>query len=615
MEDKDKTNKQFSKELKQLRQRIAELEKFEAKYKRAEEALQSAYDELKEREKLYRTLVDNIDLGISLIDADHTIVIASAAEGKHFKRPISDFIGKKCFREFEKRETVCPHCPGVRAMATGQPAAVETEGIRDNSSRYNVRIQAFPVFGDDGRATGFIEIYENITERLQTQKVLQESELQYRTTLNSMGDAIHVIDTDFRFMLFNDAFKQWNEALGLETDVIGRTVFEIFPFLTDNVRDEYRRVFDTGEILMTEENTTIHGREFVTETRKIPIYEGGKVTRVVTVVRDITDRKQAEEALRGNAEQYRIITNTTMDGFVKLDLEGRILDLNETYCQMLAYSKEELLKMTIMDIEAKETPEKVKKHLKEIIEAGSDRFESRLRRKDGYIIDVEISLTLLRQLGHILVFARDITDRKQAEEALRRSYDQLRETFIATVNALASTVEMKDPYTAGHQRWVTRLACAIAKEMNLSEEQIEGIRMAGLIHDIGKINIPAEILTKPGHLSEIQYNMVKIHPQVGCDILKEIKFPWPVAEIVQQHHERMDGSGYPQGFSGTEILLEARILAVADVVEAMASHRPYRAAHGVERALDEISRNKGTLYDPDVVDVCLKLFEQGFRFD
>ena len=205
--------------------------------------------------------------------------------------------------------------------------------------------------------------------------------------------------------------------------------------------------------------------------------------------------------------------------------------------------------------------------------------------------------------------------RKQAEEALQRSYDQLRETFIATVNALASTVEMKDPYTAGHQRWVTRLACAIAKEMNLSEEQIEGIRMAGLIHDIGKINIPAEILTKPGHLSEIQYNMVKIHPQVGCDILKEIKFPWPVAEIVLQHHERMDGSGYPQGFSGTEILLEARILAVADVVEAMASYRPYRAAHGIEKALDEISRNKGTLYDPDVVDVCLKLFEQGFRFD
>jgi putative nucleotidyltransferase with HDIG domain len=207
------------------------------------------------------------------------------------------------------------------------------------------------------------------------------------------------------------------------------------------------------------------------------------------------------------------------------------------------------------------------------------------------------------------------TEHKRAKDELQRSYNQLRETFIATVNALASTVEMKDPYTAGHQQWVTRLACAIAREMGLSEEQIEGIRMAGLIHDIGKINIPAEILSKPGQLSEIQYNMVKIHPQVGCDILREIKFPWPVAQIVLQHHERMDGSGYPQGLSGDEIILEARILAVADTVEAMSSHRPYRAAHSIERALEEISRESGTLYDPDVVDVCLRLFEKGFQFD
>jgi putative nucleotidyltransferase with HDIG domain len=151
--------------------------------------------------------------------------------------------------------------------------------------------------------------------------------------------------------------------------------------------------------------------------------------------------------------------------------------------------------------------------------------------------------------------------------------------------------------------------------MGLSEEQIEGIRMAGLIHDIGKINIPAEILTKPGHLSEIQYNMVKIHPQVGCDILREIKFPWPVAQIVLQHHERMDGSGYPHGLSGKEILVEARILAVANVVEAMISHRPYREAHDIKDALKEISQHKGVFYDPAVVDACLKLFsEKRFTF-
>jgi putative nucleotidyltransferase with HDIG domain/PAS domain S-box-containing protein len=219
------------------------------------------------------------------------------------------------------------------------------------------------------------------------------------------------------------------------------------------------------------------------------------------------------------------------------------------------------------------------------------------------------------EMRGVIEYVRNITDRKHAEEELERSYQQLRETFIETVNALASTVEMKDPYTAGHQRWATRLACAIAKEMGLSEEQIEGIRMAASIHDIGKINIPAEILSKPGQLSEIQYNMVKIHAQVGCDILREIKFPWPVAEIVLQHHERWDGSGYPERLSGEEIILEARILAVADTVEAMSSHRPYRVAHGIDSALEEISQNRGTLYDPAVVDACLTLFEKGFRFD
>ncbi|OGP94059.1 MAG: hypothetical protein A2Z19_04235 [Deltaproteobacteria bacterium RBG_16_54_18] len=217
--------------------------------------------------------------------------------------------------------------------------------------------------------------------------------------------------------------------------------------------------------------------------------------------------------------------------------------------------------------------------------------------------------------NRVVAIFSDITKRRQVEQDLKCSYRQLQETFISTVNALASTVEMKDPYTAGHQRWTTQLACAIAREMGLSSQQIEGIRMAGLIHDIGKINIPAEILSKPGRLSDVQYQMVKVHPQVGCDILREIKFPWPVAEIVLQHHERFDGSGYPEGLSGNAIIREARILAVADVVEAMASHRPYRVAHGIEQAIEEISENRGTLFDPDVVDACLTVFDKGFQFD
>jgi hypothetical protein len=211
---------------------------------------------------------------------------------------------------------------------------------------------------------------------------------------------------------------------------------------------------------------------------------------------------------------------------------------------------------------------------------------------------------------------QELDERKRVEKELQRKNDQLQETYIAIVNALASTIAMKDPYTAVHQRRVTRLACTIASNMELAKEQIEGLYMAGLIHDIGKMNVPTELLIKPGQLSEIEYEAVKIHPQSGYDIVRHIQFPWPVTQIVLQHHERMDGSGYPQGISGAEILLEARILAVADVVEAMASHRPYREAHGIEIALEEIAKNRGSLYDPDAVDACLKVFkEQGFALE
>jgi HD-GYP domain-containing protein (c-di-GMP phosphodiesterase class II) len=184
------------------------------------------------------------------------------------------------------------------------------------------------------------------------------------------------------------------------------------------------------------------------------------------------------------------------------------------------------------------------------------------------------------------------------------------------VHALADTVDARDPYTAGHQHRVSKIACAIAEEMNLSNETVAGIRMAGEIHDLGKMSIPAEVLMKPGRLLEVEFNYIKIHPQKGYDILKGMEFPWPVARIVLEHHERMDGSGYPNGLSGEDILPEARIVAIADVVEAMASHRPYRPALGIEVALEEIENNSGTLYDSDFASACLRLFrEKKFTFN
>lgn len=203
-----------------------------------------------------------------------------------------------------------------------------------------------------------------------------------------------------------------------------------------------------------------------------------------------------------------------------------------------------------------------------------------------------------------------IIERKLVEEELQHSLDNLRKTMEGTTQLAALMVETKDPYTSGHQRGVSKLGCTIAKEIGLSKEQIEGIRIAGIIHDLGKISVPAEILSRPGKITEIEFGLIKTHPQVGYDILKTIEFPWPVAQIVLQHHERMDGSGYPSGLSGKDILMEARILGVADVIEAISSHRPYRPALGIDKALEEILQNRGILYDPIVVDVCVKLFTE-----
>jgi HD-GYP domain-containing protein (c-di-GMP phosphodiesterase class II) len=204
----------------------------------------------------------------------------------------------------------------------------------------------------------------------------------------------------------------------------------------------------------------------------------------------------------------------------------------------------------------------------------------------------------------------DITDRKQAEEQLRKSLEQLRRAVQATIQVLVMAVEMKDPYTAGHQRRMTNMARTMATEMVLPPEKIEGLRMAGVIHDVGKITLPTEILSKPTKLSAIELSLIREHARLGYDILKDVDSPWPLAEIVYQHHERMDGSGYPRGLKGEDILIEARILAVADVVEAMASHRPYRAALGLNVALEEIEKNRGTLYDEAVVDTCLRIFRE-----
>lgn len=243
-----------------------------------------------------------------------------------------------------------------------------------------------------------------------------------------------------------------------------------------------------------------------------------------------------------------------------------------------------------------------------------------LRTPDGRCLPIEKNVSPIiddrgENMGNVLVF-RDISDRVHSEQALLEYVASLRRTLEATVQALAATSEKRDPYTAGHQQRVSALACAIAQRLGMDQERLDGLRVGGLLHDLGKIYIPAEILAKPATLTVNEFGLIKTHSEVGHEILMNIPFPWPVAEMVLQHHERLNGSGYPKGLTDGQITLEAKILSVADVVEAMSSHRPYRAALGMERALGEISENREKLYAPDVVDICLDLFaSQSFSFD
>jgi len=251
-----------------------------------------------------------------------------------------------------------------------------------------------------------------------------------------------------------------------------------------------------------------------------------------------------------------------------------------------------------------ETAEKVKG-----FEIGAVDFVTKPYQRDELLARVRTHLELNSLRNHL----EDLVDERTTE--LRKSEQDLRTSLLGSITTMASIVEMRDPYTAGHQRRVAELAVAIANELKLPEEQVEGVHLAGVVHDIGKIRVPAEILSKPGKLSVLEFGIIKEHSQSGYEILKNIDFPWPIAKIVLQHHERMDGSGYPQGLKGDQILLEARILAVADVVEAITSHRPYRPGLGLEVALEEITHSRGILYDPQVVDACLAVFrEQHFVF-
>jgi PAS domain S-box-containing protein len=578
-------------------------------------ARQEAIQALRESEERYRTLVKNIDLGITLVSSDYRIIITNEAQARFLQKPISEIVGQNCFREFERRDEVCAHCPGTRAMATGEKAVLETTGIRDNGNPRTFQLQAFPHRGPDGRITGFIEVVEDITRRKQTEAALHESENLYRSLFENMLNGFAYCQMllepnqpqDFIYLKVNSSF----EALTGLQDVVGKRVSEVIPGIQEAdpaLLEIYGRVASTGKPERFETYVKALKMWF-----SISVYSPGK-EHFVVVFDVITARKQVEEELR---LKERMLDGAS-DSIFLHDIDGNFIYLNEAAYKSRGYEKGELLGKNIFALPTPEHAATREQRLAELLENGEIIFESAHFRKDGSIIPVEIQARIfdLDDRPLILSAARDITERKQAETQVRQGLDKLRQALQGTVVALANTVEIKDPYTAGHQRRVAQLSCAMARELGWSPDQVEGVQVLSFLHDIGKIAVPAEILNKPGKISLTEFSLIKTHPQVGYNILKDITFPWPVAQGVLQHHERLDGSGYPSGLTEGEISPEAKILAVADVVEAMASHRPYRPALGIDQALKEITDHKGKLYDPQAVEACIKMFdEKEFRFD
>jgi len=331
-----------------------------------------------------------------------------------------------------------------------------------------------------------------------------------------------------------------------------------------------------------------------------------------------------EMKLKDRERWLSTILKSVGDAVIAANEKGHITFMNPLAENLTGWKNPENIPKPLNEIfraVRKNTKKEISIPLEKILRGEKYRFprEAILLSRKGDKIPIFQSATPIKNedksiTGVVLSFS-DITRLKKAEEELKNSLTRLKNVMEGTVEAMAYTIETRDPYTAGHQRRVAKLASAIAQMMDLPDDQIEGIHMAGTLHDIGKIHVPAEILNKPGKISDAEYNIIKTHSQVGFDILKSIDFPWPIAEIVLQHHERLDGSGYPQGIRKNEILQEAKILAVADTVEALATHRPYRPAFTRETALNEIKTYRGILYDKHIVDVCLKIFDTGFNFD
>jgi|GEM_PF-5763822 len=466
-------------------------------------------------------------------------------------------------------------------------------------------------------------IVTDISERKQAEEALARESHRNQVFLRNASDGVHILDADGNVLEVSDSFCK---MLGYSREeLIGANVSlwdaqwspqELKQLIAQQIAKEGRSVLESrhqrrdGSVLDVE----ITGQGL--ELDGIPV--------LFNSARDVTARNQVEQSLQESERKYRRLIENSPDIVYTFSVKRGGIYFSSKVISILGYSVEHLYANPFLWNESIHPEDRavVARAIEELKTGSPFKVEYRIKNADGdwrWLHDRSISSR--EENGDFIIegLAMDITERKAAEEQLQQSKEdiqryaeKLKTAFMSTVEVATTLSEMRDPYTAGHEHRVGKLAAAIGAELGFDAQRQEGLRVAGFLHDIGKITIPAEILSKPGQLSAIEIMLIQGHAQAGYEVLKDVQFPWPVAQVALQHHERLDGSGYPQGLKGEAILFEARILAVADVVEAMSSHRPYRPGLGIDKALAEIERGRGTFYDPVVADACLKLFrEQG----
>jgi len=564
-------------------------------------------------EALFRTP----DLFAGILDENGRLVDANEAALNFIDRNLEDIKGENFWETpwWDHSEQLQGNLKeGIEAAKKGEAIRLEANHFSPGGEKVTVDFILRPVEEESGR-TRLLALGRDISQREEIKNELKEREKKYREIFNNANDAVylHKLSKDGMPGDFIEVNRVGTKMLGYNRE----------EFLSMSPRDidggeKAQDVPNIMEELLSKGHKTFKMYHQAKDGSLVPVevsshvFEMDGKKRVLSTAREITKRKELEKT-------QKLITSSLDQASLEvywIKPDGRFDYTNQEARDRLGYSKEELETMYVWDIDP--NPEHSKETRKDrwnrLKENEVLNFESIHKTKDGDTYPVEITSHYIEygEEEYEFAFAKDITKRKKSEKRLKQSRQELRQSFVELAETTSRVLGVRDPYTRRHELKVGRLAMEVGERMDLTEEKRLGLYLGGVLHDIGKIAIPETILTKPGELKDVEWEMIKSHPEVGYNqILSDTDFPWPVAEMTLHHHERLDGSGYPHGLDGDELSLEVRILGAVDVVEAMSTRRPYRAARSKNRTLKVLNQGKGEKFDPEVVDILVDMIEEG----